>query len=153
MIGLTSAQIAQAYGAALPYSRPHRFNAEGEERHGNLSSGFKYEFGFINHLSVYVIIDKQHGGRFSHMEALQFMTSAGHAVEWTLLPSSSAAFTPKPAPPSDNSPMDWEYLETDASKKIVRTLFSELQQGRDQLVIYDPQWQPDLAEVAKSRLP
>jgi len=45
-----------------------------------MSSGYKYEFGFINNLSVYVIIDKQHGGRFAPPEAEQFMISAGHAV-------------------------------------------------------------------------
>jgi len=28
MLRLTSEQIAQAYGAPLAYSRPHRFNAE-----------------------------------------------------------------------------------------------------------------------------
>lgn len=149
MIGWTSEEIAQAYGAALPYSRPHRYNAESEERHGTMGSGYKYEFGFINRLSVYVIVDKQHGGRFALLEALQFMSAAGHAVEWKLL--APAADPKQPAP--DYATQDWAYLETNADKKIVRTLFAELQQGQDQLVIYDPQWQPDLAEVAQSRLP
>lgn len=150
MIGLMADQVKLQYGTQLAYPGGGRYNSKGATRHED--KAYKYEFGYLDNVSIYVIVNKKDGSRIQDLEASAFRSVAGSKDAWELQTKPEPKTDTSPEKIHDATPLDWTYTEKDEKGTITKALYCQHQGMRVQLVIFKPEWRPDLADLAKTRL-
>lgn len=149
MIYLTYDEISQYYGkAAGGPSKSGRFNATGKSSHKD--QAYKYEFGYLNGLCCYAIIQKTEGSMIRLEEAYGLRKLSGKG-EWKLNkvldPDKNLVEIQKIL---DTPSEDLGYFYSpSADDRFKGDLICVHQKGRHQLVIYHPKCRVDLAQIEK----
>ncbi len=143
MIGLTPEDLKVMLGKPLSGGASARFNADTALRYKD--DAFTYEIGMIAKVSVYAVVAKVTNQRLQDLEVLGLLYSAARRGQWEQLTQ----------PPDKKKPLgttvslDYRYLEMADKTTVARVLLARLQPRRMQLVIYSPDWRPDLPALAK----
>lgn len=100
------------------------------------SNAYRTRIGYLSGLSCYAIFVKKTGGTINPTEATGLLYLAAGSSAWAALPD------------ADNNPaQESSYIyqvKSDEGAVAGQTLIARLQDGRRKLIVYSPEWRPDL---------
>jgi len=152
MIYLSVNEIVNFYGAKTGGLYNGRFSAHKKSIHKS-SPNWEYEFGYINGLCAYAIIQKKGSGLIDLAAAAQFRHLSGKG-DWNLITAlNPERDTLRLQEMYEDRGVDLQYeyapLETDRFRS---KLYCVHQRSRQQLLIFHPKSKADPAEAASNPL-
>jgi hypothetical protein len=136
MLGQTSAAVKTKLGDPLAIAAV-RYNAETSlafTDHAHV-----IEVGFISDTACYIIYVKKDGSKLEDLEVKGLLASEAYAEPWV-------------ATIVNPNTVDYVYQEQEDKGPVTRVLLAEQNACRCQLVIYTPNWQPDLDDLSANPL-
>jgi hypothetical protein len=157
MLGESEEFAKSVFGRPLPTAKP-RHQADRALRF--LTESLKIEIGLRAKKICYVIFRKRTGAPFQPLEVQSLLYSIAHAAEWEeheaahaqARAARSRSSRTKTARPT-RGVADYIYREREGkTAAIKRVLLAQLHASQSQLVVFSPDWMPDLSALARTPL-
>jgi hypothetical protein len=122
-----------------------------------LTDAMKIEVGFIAKSACYAIYRKRTGAPFQPLEIQALLYGIAQAADWeeqTIEPKRTAKPTKSTRTAKGSGAVtDFVYKEREGKTTAIRrVLLAQLHASGTQLVVFTPNWMPDLAALARSPL-
>ncbi len=157
MLGESEEFAKAVFGRPLAAAKP-RHQADRALRF--LTESLKIEIGLRAKKICYAIFRKRTGAPFQPLEVQSLLYSIAHATEWeehepaqAPVRTARARASRTKAAQSTRGVADYIYREREGkTAAIKRVLLAQLHASQSQLVVFSPDWMPDLSALARAPL-